>query len=331
MKIDTYISGCGEYFPENRVTNKDLMELMDTSDEWIYTRTGIKERRHGLKDELASDMSVYAAKQAIQDASLGVDDIDYILYSITYSEQSFPNTAARLQQKLNIKSSCPCLDINAACTGWLYGLELADSLIKSRKYKNILLVGCEKPSTFLNMKDRNTAVLFGDGCGAVVVSAHESDTSLLIDIKTKCDSRFIDELSLENGGIRNPITEIDLQKIGGPFNLHMNGKKIFKEAVSTMTMLCNDILEKHNIKIEDIDWLIPHQANSRIIDAVGKKLEISEDKVLLNIENYGNTSSATIPTTLTKYKKNNNIKRGDLILMTSFGAGLTSSAALMRF
>lgn len=330
--ISAYIKGTGEFFPENIVTNTELSKTIDTSDEWIVTRTGIQSRRIAKDDELASDMAYYASKKAIDNAGLKPSDIDYVLFSITYSEQSFPNTAARLQQKLGIDSKCPCLDINAACTGWMYGLELADTLIKSKKYKNILLVGGEKPSAFLDWTDRNTSILFGDGCGAVVVSDNSAQPeSKLIDVKTYCDSSHIENLTLVNGGLVSPLKPEDFVDRPGPFKMHMNGKMIFKEAVTTMAQLSADILKENDMTVNDVDWFIPHQANLRIIEAVGQRLEIDPKKVLLNIENYGNTSSATIPSALSRYVDEGKIKPGDKILIAAFGAGLTAASAIFVY
>jgi 3-oxoacyl-[acyl-carrier-protein] synthase III len=326
------ILSCGSYFPKKVISNFDLMKQMDTTDEWIYERSGIKNRRLATSEEMPSDLAYKASVEAIERAGLEVNDIDYILFSITFSEQSFPNTAAKLQDKLGITNNCTCLDINAACTGWMYGLELADILIRSGKYKNVLLVGGEKTSTFVDYHDRNTGFLFGDGCGVTIISATEdSADSKILDVVTECNSTFMQDLVLINGGAIKPFTVEDLEAKEYPHTILMNGKVIFKEAVRTMEKLVRELLERHKLTLEDIDWFIPHQANARIIDALGKRLQIDLDKVFFNIEEYGNTSSATIPTTLYKGIEEGKIKRGDRILMSAFGAGLTSSAAILTY
>lgn len=328
------IIACGSYHPENIVTNFDLEKKMDTSDKWIKERTGISARRIASDDMCPSDMAYHATKTAIEQSGLDVNDIDLILFSITYSEQSFPNTASALQKKLGITNNCPCLDINAACTGWMYGLDMADTYIKSGKYKNILLVGGEKPSTFLNWDDRNTAILFGDGCGVIVLArADESagDKSAFHQIQLECNSKYHGDLALQNGGGLKPFTKADFTDKNYPFDMYMNGKIIFKEAVRTMGRLSKNVLQEENLIINDIDWLIPHQANMRIIETLSKTLEFNPDKILNNIADYGNTSSATIPTVLFEGIESGKIKRGDKILMTSFGAGLTSAAAVLTY
>jgi len=337
MTIKTYstkILGSGKCHPSKKLTNNDLSSMMDTSHEWIVERTGIHQRQiaDDTKEEWPSVMAYHATLDALKEARLNPNDIELILFSITYSEMNFPNTAALLQQKLGINNMCPCLDINAACTGWTYGMEVADSLIKIGKYKTILLVGADQPSAFLNWEDRNTAVLFGDGCGVVLLGqTSENDPNRILNTMLMADSAHAENLALTNGGIRNPLTPKSFEGRKYPFNLHMDGKLIFKSAIKTMSDLATKILEKENLAISDVDHFIPHQANLRIIEGVAKRLEFPLEKVLMNIADYGNTSSATIPSVLKKFTENGTIKKGDLILMTAFGSGLTAGAILVRY
>ncbi|MDA8792496.1 ketoacyl-ACP synthase III [Bacteriovoracaceae bacterium] len=333
--IKSKIVGTGRYHPKKIYTNDDLTSMMDTSDEWIRERTGIK-KRHIIDleaKEYPSFMAQKATEQALEMANMDRNEIDLILYSITYSEMSFPNTASLTQLALGITNKCPCLDINAACTGWAYGLELVDLYLKSGRYKNILLIGCDVPSSFLDWEDRNTAVLFGDGCGAMIFqgvenSSEEHDIHLT---KLACDATHAMNLALMTGGIRNPITKEILDAKKYPQTLHMDGKVIFKNAVKTMTDLASSILDKMNLNQEQIDWLVPHQANIRIIEAIARRFDFPMEKVITNIEDYGNTSSATIPTAFDEAVRSGKIQRGNKILFTSFGSGLTSAAGLITY
>jgi len=328
------ILGTGKFHPEKVMTNFDLEEMLDTSDQWITERTGIKERRISdpNKEEFPSAMAEYATKIALKEAGLEPNDIDYILFSITYSERSFPNTAASLQKRLGMTNKSPCLDINAACTGWAYGFELADTLIQSGKYKKILLVGCDQSTSFLNYDDRNTAILFGDGCGVVILGQESADSkSEIMATSLACDAEHVEALTLETGGILNPFTKENIGDSDFPQRMFMDGKIIFKNAVRTMASLSVEVLEKSNLTIDDVDWFIPHQANMRIVEAVAKRLEYPLDKVITNIAKYGNTSSATIPSALHEAIVEGKIKRGDKVLIASFGAGLTSAASIFVY
>lgn len=327
----TKILGTGKYHPEKIMTNEDMSKLVDTSDEWIVQRTGIKERRIGdPATDYPSGMAEHASRLAIKEAGIEPNDIDLILFSVTLPDMLFPNTASCLQEKLGITNHCGALDINAACTGWVYGLTMANSLIQTGLYKNILLIGTEMTSSFNNWEDRNTCVLFGDGSGAVVLGrAADSDGSQIHDSILSSDSSKKDALILPNGGSKSPLNaEIIANR---EQYMSMDGQVIFKNAVKTMSSHCKTLLDRNNLTIDDIDWFIPHQANLRIIETTGKLLKCPEEKVIVNVEKYANTSSASVPAALHEAVNDGRIKRGDKLLFAAFGAGVTSGATLLTF
>jgi len=328
----TKILGTGKYHPEKVMTNNDLAKIVDTSDEWIVQRTGIKERRIGdiEKDECPSGMAARAARMAIENAGLEVDDIDLILFSVTLPDQMFPNSASMLQHKLGITSKCACLDINAACSGWLYGLTMANALIQTGTYKKILLCGTEMATAFNNWNDRNTCVLFGDGSGAVVLGpSDEADGPRVIDSILGSDSSKWDSLILAKGGAVAPITQKILDN--DEQWMSMDGQTVFKNAVKTMALHSGELLKRNNMTIDDIDWFIPHQANLRIIETTGQLLKCPSEKVIINVEKYANTSSASIPAAMNEAINDGRIKRGDTLLLAAFGSGLTSGAAIVKY
>jgi 3-oxoacyl-[acyl-carrier-protein] synthase-3 len=325
------ILGTGKYHPERVMTNFDFEKMLDTSDKWITERTGIKERRIARVDESCCDMSTAAAKQALEESGLEPNDIDMILFQVTLPDHYFPNTASRLQEQLGITNKCACLDINAACSGYLYGYVLADSLIKSGVYENILVIGCEKTSTFNDMKDRSIAVLFGDAAGATILGRTPKDEgSEVLGTVLGSDSSKKDSLAYPNGAGVNPVTK-ELIDAGTDRKVIMNGQTVFKNAVKTMASYSMQLLENANINLDGLDWFVPHQANLRIIEAVAHMLKCPMDKVLVNVQKYANTSSASIPVTLNEGIAEGKIKRGDTVLMTAFGAGLTSAGLLIRY
>ena len=329
---NSQISGTGKYHPERVMTNDEISKMVETSDEWIVQRTGIKERRIGNidKNEFPSGMAERSAKMAIQNAGLEPNDIEFIIFSVTLPDMMFPNTASCLQDRLGITNKCGCIDVNAACTGWVYGMTMANSLIQTGVYKNILVVGTEMASTFNNWQDRNTCVLFGDGSGAVVLSrSEESEGSRIIDSILTSDSSKKESLILPKGGSMAPVTQDVLDKREQFMN--MDGQVVFKNAVKTMSSHCATLLKRNNMTIEDVDWFIPHQANLRIIETTGSLLKCPTDKVIINVEKYANTSSASIPAALHEAVTDGRIKRGQTILFAAFGAGLTSGATLLKF
>ena len=326
------IKGTGKFHPEKIMTNDDLSKIVDTSDEWIVQRTGIKERRISdlEKEEFPSGMAEKSARMAIANAGLEPNDIDLILFSVTVPDMMFPNSASCLQERLGITNMCGALDINAACTGWVYGVTLANSLIQTGAHKNILVCGTEMATAFNNWKDRNTCVLFGDGSGAIVLSRAEAGSdSKIIDSILSSDSSKKDSLMLPKGGAKGPISHEILDK--EEQWMSMEGQVVFKNAVKTMSSHCQTLLKRNNMTIDDIDWFIPHQANLRIIETTGNLLKCPPEKVIVNVQKYANTSSASVPAALHEAVSDGRIKRGDMVLFAAFGAGLTSGANLLKF
>ncbi|MDF0728605.1 ketoacyl-ACP synthase III [Cytobacillus sp. S13-E01] len=305
------ILGVGRHVPENVVTNQDLEKKMDTSDEWIRTRTGIEERRIASDDIDTSDMAYEAALNAIEQAGISGADLDLILVATVTPDTPFPSVSCMLQERLGAKKAA-AMDISAACAGFMYGLVTAKQFIESGSYKNILVVGVEKLSKITNWDDRNTAVLFGDGAGAAVVGPVSIGKGILA---------F--ELGADGTGGKHLYQE-------GEY-LVMNGREVFKFAVRQMGESCVNVLEKAGIDKEDVDLLIPHQANIRIMDAARQRLELPEEKMSKTVHKYGNTSAASIPISIVEELEAGKIKDGDLIVMVGFGGGLTWGAIAMRW
>ena len=327
------ILGTGHFVPEKVVTNHDLSLLMDTNDEWIRERTGIAERRvcDRAKNEYPYTMSAHAAREALKSANLEPNDIDLIVFSITFPDMFFPSDASLLQNELGITNMCPCVDISAACTGWIYGLTMVNALIQTGVYKNVLLIGCEMTSGFNKWNDRNTGILFGDGSGATIIGrAEETDTSAIHQSILSNDSSKKNFLAMKTGGVNVPISHEILDK-GEALMVSMNGPEVFKAAVKTMADLCQRVLVNTSWTSQDVSVFIPHQANLRIIEATANRLEFPMEKTLVNVHKYANTSSASIPIALNEAIKEGRIKRGDNLLMAAFGAGLTSGAVTLTY
>ncbi|MCD6182461.1 MAG: ketoacyl-ACP synthase III [Candidatus Cloacimonetes bacterium] len=323
------IAGTGRYLPDKVMTNQDLEKIVDTSDEWIKTRTGMSERRVASEEQASSDMALEAALQAIDHAGLRPKDIDLIIVGTISPDHAFPSTACIVQNKLGIKH-VPAFDISAGCPGWIYASNIAKQYVENGIAKNVLTIGVELLTKILNYEDRGTCVLFGDGAGATVISrAESSDISRIIDSDITADGTYWDLLIQPAGGSRMPASHetVDAKK----HTVYMDGNRIFKLAVRSMYDSCDKVLKRNNMDISSIDWLLTHQANLRIIDALGRKLKIDPNKVIINIEKYANTSSATIPIALDEAIRNGKIRRGDIVLMSSFGAGLTSGSILIRY
>jgi len=321
------IIGTGSYLPEKTLTNFDLEKIVNTSDEWIKTRTGIKERRILDDDKAASFMATEAAKKAIKDAKLNYEDIDMILVSTVTPDMMFPSTACIVQSNLNCVNAA-AFDIEAACSGFLYGLTIAYSFIKSGLYNNVLLIGAEVLSRITDWTDRNTCVLFGDGAGAVVISKVPENKGIL-GVELGADGHGGHYLTQPAGGSKFPSNEETVRK-----RLHyinMEGNETFKFAVRKMRETSINVIEKCGLDINDIDFLIPHQANIRIIDSARKKLKLDESKVYINLDKYGNMSSASIPVALDEANKAGKIKNNDIVLFVGFGGGLTWGAALVKW
>jgi len=304
------LQGLGYYVPEDVLTNFDLEKMVDTSDEWIVTRTGIKERRIAKKESFL-DMAEKASRMALDMAKVSPQDIDAIVLATFTPELGFPASACLLQGKLECKRGF-AFDISAACSGFLYGLEVAKGLIEGNGLKKVLLVGAEKLSSIVNWQDRSTCVLFGDGAGAVVVS-NEGEGEILASVM-RSDGTAWEILYAERCGY-----------------ISMKGRELFKLAVKSMEEVCLEVLQRAGLSVEQIDLFVPHQANIRIMEALAERLNISMEKVYSNIHKYGNTSAASIPIALTEAYLEGRLKRGDLVLMTTMGGGLTWGAVLIRF
>ena len=303
------IIGTGGYLPKKILTNKDLEAIVDTTDEWILERTGIKQRHIAEENETTSSMATQASIDAIESANIKESDIDLFIVATTTPDQIFPSTACIVQNKLNIKA--PAFDIQAACTGFIYALSVADNYIKAGMNKNVLVIGAEKYSNLLDWSDRSTCVLFGDGAGAVVLSAQSKEG--IISSHIHADGQYNDLLSVENNHIK------------------MKGNEVFKVAVNTLSKLVDETLTKNNMKKSDIDWLVPHQANLRIIKAAAKKLSMPIENVVVTVDNHANTSAASIPLALNEAVKDGRIKSDQVILLEAFGSGFTWGSVLLRY
>jgi 3-oxoacyl-[acyl-carrier-protein] synthase-3 len=322
------IVGTGSCVPEKLLTNADLEKIVETSDEWITTRTGIKERHIVEPGQKFSDLATNAAAKALERSGLAASDLDMVLVGTVSSDMLFPSTACLVQQNLGAGKAAAS-DLSAACTGFLYGMHLADGLIQSGKAENVLLVGGEILSRYVDWTDRGTCVLFGDGAGAVVLQATRGDHGIL-GTSMKSNGAFGDFICMPGGGSSRPANDPKSIEERLPF-IKMKGNETFKIAVRAMAEVSEEVLEEQGFTHEDIQLFIPHQANERIIDAVGKQLKIDRAKVYKNIEHYGNTSAASIPIALDECVDRGLVKTGDLVLLTAFGSGLTWGAALLRW
>ena len=325
--IGVGIIGTGSYLPEKILTNHDLEKMVETSDEWIKTRTGISERRILEEDKATSYMASIAGKKAIQDAGLEVEDIDMIIVSTVTPDMAFPATACIVQENLGCINAS-AFDLEAACSGFLYGLSVAYGQVMSGLSKNVLLIGAEALSRITDFTDRNTCVLFGDGAGAAVISQVPQGKGIL-SVELGADGGGGKYLMQPGGGSKKPSS---INSINDKLHyIKMEGNEVFKFAVRTMAESSKKAIEKANLTLEDIDYLIPHQANIRIIDSSRKKLKLSEDKVYVNLDKYGNMSSASIPVALDEALKKDKIKNGDNIVLVGFGGGLTWGSTLIKW
>jgi 3-oxoacyl-[acyl-carrier-protein] synthase-3 len=313
--------------PAKALSNLDLEKMVDTSDQWIIERTGIRERRIADKDQAASDLAYEASKLAIDRGGLKPTDIDLIIVATVTGDMLFPSTACFLQQRLGAVNAAG-FDINAACSGFLYGLYTADAFVKAGMHNRILVVGAEVLSKITDWEDRTTCILFGDGAGAVIVEATTEERGLL-SIHISSDGSMWELLHLPGGGSRNPVSPESIEK-----RLHyikMKGNETFKIAVRTLEDLATKILEENNLHSSELSFLVPHQANLRIIQATADRLKIPMGKVLVNIDKYGNTSAASIPIALDEAVTSGRIKDGDYLLLEAFGGGLTWASALIKW
>ncbi|MDD3118683.1 MAG: ketoacyl-ACP synthase III [Victivallales bacterium] len=325
------IAGTGSYVPEKILTNFDLEKMVETSDEWIRTRTGMKERHIAAPDQACSDLASQAALNALDMAGLTADELDFLIVATITNDKVFPSTACIVQRKIGA-SNAGCLDIEAACSGLLYGMELASGLIrghKKGKYRNILVIGSEKLSNLVDWEDRNTCVLFGDGASALILQATDDDDDLIVASEVKADGNYGDILQIPAGGSACPTTHETLDK--KMHYMQMAGQDVFKQAVPAMVGSCKNVLAQAGVSPDEVAWLVPHQANFRIMKAVASRVGIPEERVYINIEKYGNTSAATVGLCLDEMVRGNQVKPGDYLLLTAFGGGLTWASVLLKW
>jgi 3-oxoacyl-[acyl-carrier-protein] synthase-3 len=319
----------GSHAPKKILNNFDLEKIVDTSDEWIRTRTGMFERHITTPEEAASDLAHQAAINAIEASQVKYRDIDLIVTATVTGDHPFPSTACILQKKLGLKN-VPAFDVSAGCAGFVYAIDVARTYVENGRAMNVLVIGVDILTKITNWNDRNTCVLFGDGAGATIISrAETSDISRIIDSIIDADGSQSDLLIQAAGGSRMPASHESVDK-----NLHtvyMEGNKIFKNAIKSMFASSEELLRRNKLTAADVDWVIPHQANLRIIEGLADKMKVPMSKVVVNIERFGNTSSATIPLATDEAIRNKKIRRGDILLLTSFGAGLTWGSVLARY
>jgi 3-oxoacyl-[acyl-carrier-protein] synthase III len=321
------ILATGRYLPEKVLTNADLEKMVDTSDEWIVTRTGISERRIAREDEASSDMALAAARQALEKAKVAPEDLDLIIIATVTPDMFFPSTACIVQEKLGARKAA-AFDLSAACSGFLYGASVAAQFIQNGMYRYALVVGVESLSKITDWTDRNTCVLFGDGAGAAVIGPVEDGMGFL-SFELGADGRGAELLKLEAGGSRKPVSKVEP---GSRENyIHMAGGEVFKFAVRAMNSASDAVLVKAGISKEEVDFLVPHQANLRIIDSATKRLGLPDDKVIVNLNRYGNMSSASIPVALDEAVSEGRIKEGDTLVLVGFGGGLTWGASVVKW
>ena len=320
--IYSKIAGTGSYLPEKILTNKDLESIVDTSDEWITDRTGIKKRHIVADDQSTTDLATMAAKKAIEAAGLENSDIDLIIVATSTPARVFPSTACLVQNQLDIHG-CPAFDIQAVCTGFVYALDVANKFIQTGAAKNALVIGAETMSRIVDWTDRNTCVLFGDGAGAVILQASEEPGILSTHIHA--DGKYNELLQVTSGvGAETALSNL-------PAHVSMKGSEVFKVAVNTLSQIVDETLDANGMVKADIDWLVPHQANIRIISATAKKLNMTLDQVVVTVDEHANTSAATIPLALDTAVRDGRIKRGEMLLLEAFGGGFTWGSALIKY
>jgi 3-oxoacyl-[acyl-carrier-protein] synthase III len=320
--IYSRIIGTGRYLPENIVTNADLEQRLDTTDEWIRTRTGIERRHIALEGQTTTDLCERAARAALEAAGVQPEEIDLIIVGTTTPDQVFPNVGVLLQHRLGIRG-CPAFSLEAACTSFMYALSVADQFIKTGAARTALVIGAETISKILDWTDRTTAVLFGDGAGAVVLRADSAPG--LMSTHLHADGQYKDLLYFPTG------VGLGMRPVGGANSVQMKGNEVFKVAVNTLGRIVDETLAANQLDKHDIDWLIPHQANIRIIQATAKKLDMPMERVVMTVQDHGNTSAASVPMALDVAVRDGRIKTGDLLLLEAFGGGFTWGSALVRW
>jgi 3-oxoacyl-[acyl-carrier-protein] synthase-3 len=320
-QITSRILGTGSYLPEGLLTNADLEKRIETTDAWIVERTGIRERHMAGENQFTSDLAVEAAKDAMRSAGVDAADIGLIVLATTTPDRVFPSTACLVQGKLGITNGCPAMDVQAVCSGFIYALATANAFIRSGQVKTALVIGAETLTRITDYDDRGNCMLWGDGAGAVVLGASTTEQGI-ISTHLHADGRYEDMLYVDGGGMRG---------LGETAYMRMQGNSVFKMAVNTLDAIVDETLEANGLQKSDLDWLVPHQANKRIIDATARKLDMPMDRVIVTVGEHGNTSAASVPLALDAGVKDGRIKRGELILMEAFGGGFTWGSALVRF
>ncbi|MEM7617960.1 MAG: beta-ketoacyl-ACP synthase III [Pseudomonadota bacterium] len=322
--IKSVIASTGSYLPEKIMTNADMEKIVDTTDEWITQRSGIKERRIAADDETTGTMAIEASKCAMEAGGFKAEDIDGLIVATTTADRTFPSVAVKVQGELGLPPRL-AFDVQAVCTGFVYALTVADNFIKTGQCKRVLVIGAEKMSSLIDWTDRTTCVLFADGAGAVILEAHETEDNL--------ESRGIHSTHLYANGSKREILQTTggVSTTGENGKIEMQGRDVFKYAVTYMADVVQETLEHNNITSDQIDWLVPHQANIRIISATAEKLNMSMDKVVVTVDRHGNTSAASIPLALDEAVRDGRIKENDMLLIEAMGGGLTWGAALVRF
>ncbi len=314
------VAGTGGYLPQRILTNADLEKMVDTSDEWIVSRTGIRERHLAAPEEKTSDLAVHAAQAALASADVEPNQVDLLLVATTTPDVVFPSTACIVQRKLGITNGCPAFDLQAVCSGFVYALATADQFIRAGNARCALVIGAETLSRIVDWTDRSNCILWGDGAGAVVLTA--SDAPGIIATHLHADGRYEDLLNVPVG----PSSGFD-----APTAIHMEGNAVFKMAVNTLDAIVDETLAANGLDKSQIDWLVPHQANIRIIQATGRKLGLSMERVVVTVDRHGNTSAASVPLALDTAVRDGRIKRGDTLLLEAFGGGFTWGSALLRY
>ncbi len=333
LKVDKMyecrIAGTGRYVPEKVLTNTDLEKIVETSDEWIIKRTGIRERRIAAEDQSTSDLALEAARMALDRAGIAAEDLDAIILATLTPDTYCPAGACYVQNLLGATNAC-AFDLSAACTGFVYGITVGASLVRTGVHKNVLVLGAETLSRFIDYTDRNTCILFGDGAGAAVLSrAEEGGDSRLLDHYLRSDGGGTDLIIMPGGGARRPSSH---DTVDGKLHfLSMQGNDVFKFATKSMQTLIETAIERNGLSADDLDLVVPHQVNSRIIDTVLRKVDIPEEKIYLNLQRYGNTSAASVPMALHEAVEEGRIQEGSLVLLVAFGAGLTWGYNLVRW
>ena len=314
------LRGVGSYLPKKIITNSDLEETIDTTDEWIKERTGISQRHVAAQNEYTSDLAVIAAKNALSNAEMSTKDIDLIIVATTTPDYTFPSTATIVQKKLGIKHGA-AFDIQAVCSGFVYGMSIADSMLKSGSAKNVLLIGAETFSRILDWNDRSTCVLFGDGAGAFILSSDDVTDFGILNTLIRSNGEHRELLYVDGGPSKS-------ENVG---KLRMIGNQVFKHAVKDIASIMNECADSYGVAISDIDWFVPHQANQRILNGVAKRLCLNDEQVISTVSIHANTSAASVPLAMDFAIKDGRIKRGDLIMLEAFGGGFTWGASLLRY